>query len=216
MESQYYQLQEEDQKALEYSDEALKLFETSDDGLPSAYPYVVKLVRAKSLEKLGKRLPAALQFQDVMQNLEGQLDAEHPFVNQAFRRWIWLRNDIERDGELEKAEQAGLCRCWPFNEYINKAVPAIRIPPIMPSRARKSGHVIVNYDVDDEGVPYNITEVSASSKVFVKAALKSVESWRYINVADESDVDFDPESRKNITSTITFILSDGNGRVIPE
>lgn len=214
--SQYYQIQGEDRKALEYSDKALTLFQVADDALPSAYPYVVKLVRAKSLEKLGDRLPAALQFQDVMQNLEGQLDAEHPFVNQAFSRWIWLRNEIERDGELEKAEEAGLCKCWPFNEYINKAVPAIRIPPIMPRRAKRSGHVIINYDVDDEGIPYNITEVSSSSKVFVEAALKSVEAWRHVNVADETHADFNPDSRKNITSTITFLLSDESGRIIPE
>lgn len=214
--AQFYHLYGEDDVALMHAERSLELFETRSDTLPSTYPYVAKLFKGKSLDNLGEKIPAALVYQDVMQNLEGNLAADHPFVNHAFSKWMWIRNDIERSGELEEAEAAGLCECWPFNDYKGKALPILRVPPIMPPRAERSGHVIVKFDLSETGLPINITKVSASSEVFVKSALKSVKGWRFSSVEDMLGEDYDPKNRQGIVNTITFRLSDQNGKIIPE
>lgn len=214
--AQFYHMYNDDETALKHAERSLELFKSRSDDIPSTYPYVAKLFKGKSLDAMGHKIPAALVYQDVMQNLEGSLASDHPFVNHAFSKWMWIRNDIERAGDLEKAEEAGLCECWPFEDYKGKALPILRVPPIMPRRAERSGHVIVKFDLNETGLPINITKVSASSEVFVKSALKSVEGWRFSPIENVPNDDYDPKDRQSIINTITFKLSDENGRLIPE
>lgn len=216
IQAQYYHMHNDDETALTHAERSLELFKTRSDDIASTYPYVAKLFKGKSLDAMGKKIPAALVYQDVMQNLEGNLEPDHPFVSHAFGKWMWIRNDIERAGDLEKAEAAGLCECWPYDNYKNQPFPLVRTPPIMPPRAERSGHVVVMFDLTDTGLPVNITKVSASSEVFVKSALKSVEGWRFSAVSDKTDEDFDPEARKALTNVIRFRLSDVDGSFIPE
>lgn len=216
MRAQFFHLHHDDEQALKHAERSLELFKSRSDKIPSTYPFVAKLFKGKSLDQMGQKIPAALVYQDVMQNLEGSLEADHPFINHAFSKWMWIRNDIERAGKLTEAEAAGLCECWPYDNYKNQPLPLVRTPPIMPPRAERSGHVVVKFDLTDTGLPINISKVSASSEVFVKSALKSVEGWRYSAVADKTDEGYDPEARKGLTNVITYRLSDVDGSLIPE
>lgn len=92
------------------------------------------------------------------------------------------------------------------------AQPLVRIPPIMPPRAEKSGHCKVSFDVSPQGGPFNVTTTYCSSSVFKRASVKSVEKWKY----QPKIVDGLPVSRKGVQSQITFRLADERGNIIPE
>ena len=122
------------------------------------------------------------------------------------------RSDIEDAGMLETAEKAGLCECWPYENYKHKAVPLKRVPPKMPSSARTSGHVYVKFNVNDKGKPENIRVVSSSKSMFEKSAIRSVEKWKFSKIT----LGVDPKNRKDIITKITYRLSDRAGNIIPE
>ena len=92
------------------------------------------------------------------------------------------------------------------------AQPLVRIPPIMPPRAEKSGHCKVRFDVSPEGQPYNVTATYCSSSVFKRASIKSVEKWKY----NPKIVDGRAVARRGVESQITFRLADERGNIIPE
>jgi len=92
------------------------------------------------------------------------------------------------------------------------AQPLVRIPPIMPSRAEKSGHCKVRFDVSPEGQPFNVSTTFCSSSVFKRASEKSVQKWKY----NPKIVDGRAVSRSGVESTIRFKLTDERGREIPE
>lgn len=92
------------------------------------------------------------------------------------------------------------------------AQPLVRIPPIMPPRAEKSGHCKVSFDVSPQGGPFNVTATYCSSSVFKRASVKSVEKWKY----QPKIVDGLPVSRKGVQSQISFRLADERGNIIPE
>ena len=147
-----------------------------------------------------------------MQNLEGKLPADHVLVKTAFSEWVATRANLEEDGKLEEAEQAGLCKCWPFEEYKDDVIPLKRIPPIMPRNAKRSGHVNVIFDVDEGGTPFNVRVLSSSEKLFEAPALKSVKKWEYSPIGRGEDA----KVRKDVASRITFKLAAPGGRIIPE
>ncbi len=92
------------------------------------------------------------------------------------------------------------------------AQPLVRIPPIMPPRAEKSGHCKVRFDVSPQGQPFNVAATYCSSNVFKRASVKSVEKWKY----NPKIVDGRTVSRKGVESQITFQLTDERGNLIPE
>ncbi len=92
------------------------------------------------------------------------------------------------------------------------AQPLVRIPPIMPPRAEKSGHCKVRFDVSPSGQPYNVVATYCSSNIFKRASIKSVEKWKY----NPKIVDGQAVARRGVESQITFKLADENGRIIPE
>lgn len=217
--ARYYQLNDKPHDAIEYGEKAIEIYDNRTDDNFSKYTFFIRLFKGNSHYDLGtknddieEKIKAALEYQVVMQNLEDVLPAKHPFVKTAFSSWMKTRSDIEEDGALEQAEEAGLCECWPYENYKNKAVPLTRKPPKMPGSARTSGHVYVKFDVDNEGAPENISVVSSSHKLFEKSAMRSVERWEY----SKREEGVDPENRKDITTKISFRLSDRSGNIIPE
>lgn len=92
------------------------------------------------------------------------------------------------------------------------AQPLVRIPPVMPPRAEKSGHCNVKFDVSPEGQPFNVNILYCSSSVFKRASTKSVQKWKY----QPKIVSGLPVSRSGVETTITFKLTDERGRLIPE
>lgn len=92
------------------------------------------------------------------------------------------------------------------------AQPLVRIPPIMPPRAEKSGHCKVRFSVSPEGQPYEVVATYCSSSVFRRSSVKSVEKWKY----QPKIVNGRSVARQGVESQITFKLSDERGRIIPE
>ncbi|MEO0851610.1 MAG: energy transducer TonB, partial [Pseudomonadota bacterium] len=88
------------------------------------------------------------------------------------------------------------------------AQPLVRIPPQYPercqARAKSLEFVIVQFDVDTQGVPQNIQVVEASSSCFNRAAVRSVERWKY----QPKIVDGNPEWRRGVVQRISFQLAD--------
>lgn len=92
------------------------------------------------------------------------------------------------------------------------AQPLVRIPPIMPPRAEKSGHCRVRFDVSPEGAPFNVTATYCTQSLFERATIKSVQKWKYNpKVVDGRNV-----SRKGVENKVTYRLTDERGKIIPE
>lgn len=92
------------------------------------------------------------------------------------------------------------------------AQPIFRPAPIMPSRANRSGHCTVLFDVSADGMPYNIQTSSCSQKLFERATVKSVQRWKFkpkssdgINVA-----------MTGLRNKVSYRLTDERGNIIPE
>jgi len=92
------------------------------------------------------------------------------------------------------------------------AQPLVRIPPIMPPRADKSGHCKVRFDVSPQGAPFNVVATYCTGSVFKRASLKSVQKWKY----NPKIVNGRTVARKGVESQITFRLTDERGNILPE
>jgi len=92
------------------------------------------------------------------------------------------------------------------------AQPLVRIPPIMPPRAEKSGHCKVRFDVSPEGAPFNVVATYCTQRVFERPSTKSVTKWKY----NPKIVDGRTVARTGVESQITFKLADERGNIIPE
>ena len=92
------------------------------------------------------------------------------------------------------------------------AQPLVRIPPIMPPRAEKSGHCRVRFDVSPEGAPFNVTTTFCTQSLFSRATVKSVQKWKY----NPKIVDGRQVARKGVENKVTYRLTDERGRIIPE
>lgn len=92
------------------------------------------------------------------------------------------------------------------------AQPLVRIPPIMPPRAEKSGHCRVRFDVSPEGAPFNVVATYCTQNLFERATIKSVQKWKY----NPKIVDGRSVARKGVENKVTYRLTDERGKIIPE
>lgn len=196
----------------EFSEKALDVFENSDDGIVSAQPLLARLYSGYAKEGEKEILGAALEYQDVMENVEGILPRDHPFMMKALGRWSSMRERLSRDGRLDEAEEKGLCQCWPYDKPRNEAIkPVKRVPPIMPARAFQSGFSIVEFDLKDDGSTDNIRVLESwPPDIFEKSSEKSIKKWQY-TARQEGETD---EDRKDIITTVRYVLTDRNGDII--
>jgi len=90
--------------------------------------------------------------------------------------------------------------------------PLVRVPPVMPANAERSGHCNVRFDVSPDGAPFNVEAVSCSSNVFRRATVRSVQRWKYQpKITDGLAV-----GRSGVENRVSFRLVDERGAVIPE
>lgn len=203
--------QDKVEEALSWYEQADAVFSSPKHEYFSLLEYTNKVLRGKTLIVYDRNIEGAIVLQDVMQNAEGKLPSDHPYVTDAFKTWLWARSKIEQDGDTEKAEKAGVCKCWPYDEMsASSPVPIVRVPPTMPRTARRSGRVMVRFDVTREGDPENIEVIGYTDKSFVKPATKSVKRWRYDVTDEHEDADL-----QNISTTILFRLMSEKGRYLP-
>ena len=200
-------------QAIKLYDEPITIFDSPNHTLVSIYPYAARLYKGDALAQQDKHIAAALEFQVVMQNLKGTLDKDHPFIKKSFYKWLTMRGHIDADKKNAEAEAAGLCKCWPYDEMReNSVLPLLRVPPTMPSAARRSGHVVFKFDLEDTGKVVNVEIIHATQPLFVRSALRSLKKWKY-EALESGD---DPQLRKGIVSRITFRLTNPRGKLIPE
>lgn len=92
------------------------------------------------------------------------------------------------------------------------ALPLVRIAPIMPPRAEKSGHCDVRFDVSPEGSPFNITTFFCTQSIFKSATVKSIQKWKY----NPKMVEGRAVSRAGVVNRVSYRLLDERGNEIPE
>ncbi len=92
------------------------------------------------------------------------------------------------------------------------AQPLVRIPPVMPKNAEKSGHCKLRFNVDRFGQPENIVAQFCTEKLFERTAIESVEKWKY----RPKIVDGRQMARSGVESHVKFLVKDDNGNIIPE
>ncbi|WP_298918792.1 energy transducer TonB [uncultured Algimonas sp.] len=90
--------------------------------------------------------------------------------------------------------------------------PLVRIPPVMPPRAMRSGHCRVAFDIGADGRPFNVRASYCSQSLFQRAAEKSVGKWTYRPEIRDGL----PVARTGFETRIRFDLRDERGDVIPE
>lgn len=211
----FYNLRGSYEKSIEHADRSVLIYENRADDLPSAYPHMAALYKGDSLKKIGQPIQAVLEYQRVMQNLKGEVPSNHSFVETAFVKWMKTRSELEDSGQLDEAEKAGLCECWPFEDYKNKLTPLERIAPQTPRRfleGSKSGHVQVMFDVNDQGEAINIRALSSTNAILEPASIAAVKKWKFTKKNPEER----EEERRGITNKITFQLLSGSGTILPE
>ncbi len=68
----------------------------------------------------------------------------------------------------------------------------------------KSAYIVVNFDLDPEGVPQNIKVIDDEPQGVLEAnVLKALKTWRYSKLADE------PDSLRNTTVSMTAYVPNG-------
>ncbi len=90
--------------------------------------------------------------------------------------------------------------------------PILRHPPIMPSRADRSGHCNVRFNVSAEGAPYDIQITSCTQSLFEGATLKSVAKWKYRPRIQNGQA----VAMQGVTNRVSYNLTDERGEIIPE
>ena len=91
-------------------------------------------------------------------------------------------------------------------------VPILRARPVMPTRADRSGHCNVMFDVNANGSTYNVQALNCSQNLFARASIKAAGKWKYRpqTIAGKA------VPRTGLRTTITFKLTDEHGRPIPQ
>jgi hypothetical protein len=198
-------------KTQEMSMAAIKAFENAEDGLISVQPLIAKLYSGFGNEGLDNSLEAALDYQAVMETIDGKLPQDHPLAAQALGRWSHMRNRLHEEGLLNEAEEKGLCKCWPYDKPRNESIkPIKRVPGTMPRKAAQSGYSIIEFDLANSGEPTNIRALVSWPEYYEEPSVKAVKKWKYTpKTADETT-----EERKSILTTMRYILKDTSGDVI--
>ena len=86
------------------------------------------------------------------------------------------------------------------------AQPLVRIPPQYPercmSRASETETVVVQFDVTPEGQTTNIDVIDTSNSCLNRAAIRSVERWKYQPKIEENEAQW----RRGVQTAVTFRL----------
>lgn len=90
--------------------------------------------------------------------------------------------------------------------------PLVRIAPMMPPRAERSGHCKVRFNVSAEGTPYDVVTTYCTQSLFERATIKSVSKWKFNPKIDNGR----PVAMTGVENKVTYRLKDERGNIIPE
>ena len=86
------------------------------------------------------------------------------------------------------------------------AQPLVRIPPQYPercmARAAETETVVVRFDVTPEGTTTNIEAIDSSNSCLNRAAIRSVQRWKYQPKIEENEAQW----RRGVQTAVTFRL----------
>ena len=117
------------------------------------------------------------------------------------------------DGRIPKFEKPDLDNELPIITVSDREVqPLVRISPIMPPRAEKSGHCRVRFDVSAEGAPFNVQASYCTQSLYERATIKSVQKWKF----NPKIVNGRPVAMRGVENKVTYRLTDERGQLIPE
>ncbi|GEM_PF-821055 len=89
------------------------------------------------------------------------------------------------------------------------AQPLVRIQDAYPercmARAKNSESVTVQFDVTPEGTTTNVQVIDSTNRCFDRTVIRSVGRWKY----QPKIVDNQPQWRRGVVTTITYVLEDG-------
>ena len=90
--------------------------------------------------------------------------------------------------------------------------PCVRVPPVMPAQATKSGHCKMIFDVSKIGRPTNIRATQCTEPHFENPSIESVSWWFYNPKVERGTA----VSALNIESKMSFRLTNEDGKIIDE
>jgi len=131
------------------------------------------------------------------ENLNGIINLESMIVD----------SDKERGMKTCRTERA----LMPDPNNID-AEPCYRVPPVMPWRAKRSGHCHLVFDIHKTGKTKNIRINGCTERVFESAAVQAVQLWTYLPKIENGEV----VERLDVKNKVTFRLTDELGRIISE
>jgi len=206
----YYKNQKDYESAIQHGEKARVLFMDLEENFKSKQRYQLLLDLGEALHKTKNYLDAGLTLQGNFQNhILDQVPDEISRQSENLWRQSWA--EIYKSGRLDDAYSAGLCRCISLESLISRPEPILRIPPIYPAKAERSGEAIILFDVKDDGSTANIKISSYTEKVFGEAAMKAVSLFTYTPAIGDSN----HSKRQSIPIRLIFTLRDGKNEVIP-
>ena len=90
--------------------------------------------------------------------------------------------------------------------------PLVRIAPVMPPRAEKSGHCRVRFNVSAEGTPFDVQATYCTQSLFERATIKSVQRWKF----NPKIVNGRAVAMTGVENKVRYRLTDERGKLIPE
>lgn len=205
--AKYHWMKSDWSRSVEMTDKALEQFETAELRVSSVHPYTVRFYKARSLEALGDTVQALMTFQGIV-DLATQANLGEKAKGRAYPEMFNLQDELTQEGRISEATDLGYRLVSGDDFEFDGVRPIVRIPPIMPRKAERSGWVSLRFDINDEGRPINIEALESSESYYERSAVKSVESWVYAT-------GISPNERENIETIITYRLTESRGRIIP-
>lgn len=159
--------------------------------------------------KLGKNIEAALILQRNFHQVEDKsIPKKISRMSERYWKLSWV--EIYKSGEIDNAKSKGLCACIEPIVSLSTPEPILRIPPIMPVKAERSGEAIIIFDLKSDGSTTNIRLAAYTEKHFGQTAIKAAEKFIYTPLVDSHDV----SKRQNLPVYMRFTLKNGNDDVI--
>ena len=92
------------------------------------------------------------------------------------------------------------------------AQPILRIEPIMPGRAERSGHCKMRFNVNTNGAPYDVRAIYCSQALFERNSVRATLKFKYKPKIQDGI----PVNMTGVETVIRYKLTDENGNLIPE
>lgn len=175
---------------------------------PPAYPEKCAPQRAGAIAPQQVKVIYDVTIDGKTENI-GVLEAADDCFNEAavkaVRDWVFEPRTVDGTPQPQKGLTTTLAFRLddePFKEAEPR--PYHRDPPAYPMQCMNSAEkielVTVRFDVSPDGVTENIAVIDSTNPCFERAAVKSIEKWRYNPELNDGNA----VARKGVETTITF------------